>query len=276
MILQKKVGYMVLGGLLALGLVFGGAATFAQTDDGDAAPTETPLEEDSSGADESTTPTVPVLPGGYGRGEFNARGDNQEALAAALGITVEELQTAQTEAQTALIAQAVADGLLTQAQADELLQNGVGFHFRGGLAGDQGEALAAALGITVEELQAAQAQVKADELAAMVAAGYLTQEQADLMLARQAVQSYVDQDALQTAVQSVYETAVAEALSAGVITQAQADAFLSSLSNGLGGLGGFGGPGFGGGHHGHGGHGGPGGFVPGTEELPSTSVDPNA
>jgi hypothetical protein len=202
-----------MGGLLALGLVVGGAATFAQTDDGDAAPTETPLEEDS-GADESTTPTVPVLPGGgHGRPEFSAKGDNQEALAAALGITV-------------------------------------------------------------EELQAAQAQVKADELAAMVTAGYLTQEQADLMLAKQAVQSYVDQDALQTAVQTVYETAVADALAAGDITQAQADALLSSLSEGLGGLGGFGGPGFGGG--GHHGHGGPGGFAPETEELPSTSVDPNA
>ncbi len=253
MLMQNRIGYMMVGGLLALTLAFGGLAAFAQTDDGAdepaAEPTETPTQED-----ETAVQTAPVVPdglwGGHGRPGFGAKGDNQEALAAALGITVEELEAAQTVVRTAQIEQAVADGLLTQEQADQLAQGGGGFHLRGGLmAGDQGEALAAALGITVEELQAAQAQVRADEVAAMVAAGAITQEQADLMLARQAVQNYVDQDALQTAVQLVYETAVAEALAAGVITQAQADAILSNLSEGVGG---FGGPGYGGpGHHGH-------------------------
>lgn len=253
MLMQKRIAYMMVGGLLALTLAFGGLAAFAQTDDG---ATETPAGEsaDAAGDADVATPVVPngFWGGGHGRPGFGAKGDNQEALAAALGITVEELQAAQEAARAAQIEQAVADGLLTQEQADQLAQGGGGFHLRGGwMAGDQGEALAAALGITVEELQAAQAQVRADEVAAMVEAGVITQEQADLMLARQAVQNYVDQDALQTAVQSVYETAVAEALSAGVITQAQADALLSNLSNGLGGFGGFGGPGFGGpGHHG--------------------------
>ena len=247
MLMQKRIGYMMVGGLLALTLVFGSLAAFAQTDDGAAEPTETTTQ-----VDDTAVQTTPVMPdgfrGGHGRGEFGAKGDNQEALAAALGITVEELEAAYTAVHTAQIEQAVADGLLTQEQADQLSQGGGGFHFRGGLmVGDQGEALAEALGITVEELQAAQAQVRADELAAMVAAGTITQEQADLMLARQAVQNYVDQDALQTAVQTVYETAVAEALSAGVITQAQADAILSNLSNGLGGFGGPGGGGPGGG-----------------------------
>lgn len=253
MLMQKRFGYMVLGGLLALTLAFGGLAAFAQMDDGEAEPTETPAEASDDAADDAdmTTPVVPdgFWGGGHGRGGFGMKGDNQEALATALGITVEELEAAYTAVHAAQIEQAVADGLLTQEQADQLAQGGGGFHLRGGLmAGDQGEALAAALGITVEELQAAQAQVKADEVAAMVEAGLITQEEADLMLARQAVQNYVDQDALQAAVQSVYETAVAEALSAGVITQEQADTLLSNLSNGLGG---FGGPGFGGhGHHG--------------------------
>lgn len=251
MLMQKRIGYMMVGGLLALTLAFGGLAAFAQTDDGAAEPTET-----TTPADDTAVQTTPVVPdgfrGGHGRPGFGMKGDNQEALAAALGITVEELEAAYTAVRTAQIEQAVADGLLTQEQADQLSQGGGGFHLRGGwMVGDQGEALAEALGITVEELQAAQAQVRADEVAAMVEAGMITQEQADLMLARQAVQNYVDQDALQTAVQSVYETAVAEALSAGVITQAQAYALLSNLSNVLGGFGGFGGPGFGGpGHHG--------------------------
>lgn len=252
MLLQKRMAYMMAGGLLALTLVFGGMAAFAQTDDGGAEPTETPAQEDDTAVE--TTPVIPdAFPGGHGRPGFGAKGDNQEALAAALGITTEELQAAQEAVRSALIEQAVADGLITQEQADQLSQTGGGFHLRGGLvAGDQGEALAEALAITVEELQAAQAQVRADELAAMVAAGVITQEQADLMLARQAVQNYVDQDAWQTAVQSVYETAVADALVAGDIAQAQADALLSNLSEGLGGFGGFGGPGFSGhGHHGH-------------------------
>lgn len=256
MLMQKRIGYMMVGGLLALTLAFGGLAAFAQTDDDAdepaAEPTTTLTSEDDTAV--QTTPVVPDgFKGGHGRPGFGGRGDNQEALAAALGIPVEELEAAYTAVRAAQIEQAVADGLLTQEQADQLAQGGGGFHLRGGLmAGDQGEALAAALGITVEELQAAQAQVRADEVAAMVEAGTITQEQADLMLARQAVQNYVDQDALQAAVQSVYETAVAEALSAGVITQAQADAVLSNLSDGLGGFGGFGGPGFGGpGHHGH-------------------------
>ncbi len=252
MLMQKRIGYMMVGGLLALTLAFGGLAAFAQTDDDADEPTTTLTQEDDTAV--QTTPVVPDgFRGGHGRPGFGGRGDNQEALAAALGITVEELEAAYTAVRAAQIEQAVADGLLTQEQADQLAQGGGGFHLRGGLmAGDQGEALAAALGITVEELQAAQAQVRADEVAAMVEAGTITQEQADLMLARQAVQNYVDQDALQAAVQSVYETAVAEALSAGVITQAQADAVLSNLSDGLGGFGGFGGPGFGGpGHHGH-------------------------
>ncbi|MCL4263834.1 MAG: hypothetical protein KJ069_11485 [Anaerolineae bacterium] len=243
--MQKRIGYMMVGGLLALTLAFGGMAAFAQTDDGEAEPTETPTQEDNTAVE--TTPVVPDgFRGGHGRPGFGAKGDNQEALAAALGITVAELEAAHTAARTALIAQAVADGELTQAQADELLQNGSGG--RGGFrVGSQSEALAEALGITVEELQAAQAQVQADELAALVEAGTITQEQADLMLARQAVRDYVDQDALQTAVQSVYETAVAAALAAGDITQEQADALLRNLSEGLGG---FGGPGFGGhGHH---------------------------
>jgi len=276
MLLQKRFAYMAAGGLLALTLVFGGMVAFAQTDDGEPDSTQTPSTESDSTDQE--TPVLPDAPwGGHGRGGFGeARGNDSEALAAALGITLEELQAAQAEAHTAIIEQAVADGLLTQEEADNMLQNGNGFHFRDGyMAGDQGEALAAALGITLEELQAAQTQARADELAAMVEAGMLTQEQADLMLAQKAVQNYVDRDALQTAVQLVYETAVADALAAGEITQAQADTLLSNLSNGLGG---FGGPGFGDGGcggHGHHGPGFPGGQAPDLQSAPSTSDSSN-
>ncbi|MCB9446367.1 MAG: hypothetical protein H6669_19225 [Ardenticatenaceae bacterium] len=64
-------------------------------------------------------------------------------------------------------------------------------------------------------------------MAQMVADGYLTQEQADLMAAREAVESHMDYEGLNAAVQEAYATAVQAALDAGEITQAQADQLLS-------------------------------------------------
>jgi hypothetical protein len=130
-----------------------------------------------------------------------------------------------------------------------------GGHF-GGRGGVADEYLADALGITVEELDAAQAEARAAMLADQVAAGTMTQEQADLITARSIVESYVDKDALvaeteglerseaAAARQAVYEAAVADALADGAITQAQADTLLAEpFGRGFGGLGGRGGRG---------------------------------
>jgi hypothetical protein len=280
MVIQRMIIYMAVGAILALGIAFGGFAAFAQTEDG--ADTETPAEE-------SDTPVVPeegTRPFGFGRHEgFGAQAgiDQGQALADALGITLEELQAAQETAHAAQIAQMVTDGLLTQEQADQILSGEARFHGGRGHFGGSGEALAEALGITVEALQAAQNEVQAARLAAMVEAGVITQEQADMMAARQAVQDYVDREGLQAAIQSAYEEAVAQALADGVITQEQADALLSNIDN----IGGFGGRGFGfdggpgfGGHGPHGGrgpHGGPGfqgnGFAPFQNDSQPDTTD---
>jgi hypothetical protein len=277
---MKRMMYMLLGGFIALALVFGAAATFAaQSDDGEEATTpeaesgdseagDTEAEDESS--DESGTTAVP----GFGHHGFGGIND-EEALAEALGITVEELEAAYGEARTAAIEQAVTDGLITQEQADELLAQGDGFGrgHHGFLGGDKDEYLAEALGISVEELQAAKREVLAAQLAAMVEAGMMTQEQADLIAAREAVQNYVDEEALQAAVQSEYESAVEAAVDAGAITQAQADQLLEALESstipgfGFGGFGGRGGH-----HHGGGFRGGPGfGFpsLPDSETVPA-------
>jgi len=161
--------------------------------------------------------------------------------------------------------------------------------------------LAEALGISVEELQAAQQQAYSAALDQAVENGDLTSEEADLMRAQQALKDYIDPEALQaealgmtveelqaareegksmadlleeqgltaaevrTALQAAYEDAIQQAVSDGVITQEQADLILSNGfgMRGLPGLEPFGRGG------GHGGHGGPGGFgefgVPGTE-----------
>ncbi len=249
---MKKLLYMVFGGLVAMALVFGAAASFAQSGEGTNTPT---TGIGTEGANDGTI-QIPRH-GGWGHPGNGGPEANEEALAEALGVTVEELEAAKTEARTAAINQAVADGVLTQEQADELLANGGG---RMGRFGNMETYLAEALGISVEELQTARQTVFAANLADMVAAGEITQEQADMMLARQAVQGYVDVEAIQAAVQSIYADAITQALADGVITQEQADQLLSDQS--------FNAPGFGfggGGHHGPGGrHGGFHGFAPGA------------
>lgn len=276
MLLQKKLVYMVLGGILALGLVFGAAATFAQTDEDEAEPAESLSQEEG---DEETLPPF----GSRDRRGFGNRGpalgDKDEALAEALDITVEELQAAREEVHEARIAEAVAEGLLTQEQADAILENGASLHrgrgFPGGfMGGDQGEALADALDISVEELEAARDEVHAAALADAVEAGILTQEQADMIDARRAVKDYMDVDGLQAAAQAAYEAAVEEALADGVIDQEQADALLSDAGPGLGGFGGFG-PNHGFGHGGRG-HRGGGPRFPGGAGFGPSQGGPNA
>lgn len=250
---QKKIVYMMLGGLLALGIVFGGAAAFAQTDDGSTDGSATPAASTPSVVEDGLTDSFPERPNfrGHGNGIGN-RGDRGEALAEALGITVEELQTAMETARQTMLDEAVANGLLTQEQADAIQSRG-GMH-RGFPGGNFEQALADALGITVEDLQAAMDTVFTNQLAEMVDAGVITQEQADQMAARRAVKEYVDEEAIQNAIQSIYEDAVSQALADGVITQEQADALLNDIANGPAG---FGTPRFGGPHGGHGGPGGP-------------------
>jgi polyhydroxyalkanoate synthesis regulator phasin len=185
-------------------------------------------------------------------GDGGSRFDGyEEALAEALGIDVEELQSAYQAVCETLIQQAVDEGMLTQEQADALLSgerpeapaegerpDGVGPGLRGGIGfhtgADVNALLADELGITVEELQAAQQEAHAAVIAQAVEDGTLTQEEADLMQARRAVQSYVAD-----AIAAAYEDAVQQALADGAITQAQADLLLESAAQGIGGPNGF-------------------------------------
>lgn len=205
----------------------------------------------SAGADE-----VAALPAGaFERGGRGMGGYTDAELAAALGITTDELTAARSEAKTAALAQAVKDGLITQAQADEITANGNAFPFGGRWGGwlsakgiDFDKYLADALGISTDELSAARAEALDAHLAALVANGTITQDQADLMKARQALAA---SDTFKADLQSAYESALAKAVSAGTITQAQADLLLAEqTANGGFGMrmGGFGG--MGGGRHG--------------------------
>jgi hypothetical protein len=273
--MTTKTGTRTLTALAAAGavaLLLGGAILYpqvTQAQDATATPPATEETAPSTQSDESTT----VRPGRWGV-------DAGAALAEALGITADELQAAYQEAAQAALDQAVADGLLTQEQADALAARGLGrggfaFHLGGrGTMGDiDAQALLAdALGISAEELEAAQDEAQAAQLAAAVEAGTLTQEQADEIEAGRALREYVA-----PRVQQALEDAVAAAVEEGIVTQEQADAFLQGGMRGFGLRGEFGGI-FGGrggfdmgGRGGHGRHGGHGMMLPGT--TPDTAPE---
>jgi hypothetical protein len=251
---RNRIVASLLGGAVAVGLLGSAAVTFAQAG--------TP----------TASPAVLAHRGGMGE-RMGPMGDQGQALADALGVTLDELQTAQTAAREAMIDQAVVDGYLTQAQADALKANtfGLGRGMRFGGLYDENQYLADALGISTDELQTAELAAHAAGLAAAVEAGYLTQEQADLMQAQMAARAYLDQDALQSQMTAAYEAAVAAAVADGAITQAQADALLAQMAAQPWGFGGRG-FGFGGGH---GGHGGPRGFGDLDGIVPAPSTTPN-
>ena len=156
----------------------------------------------------------------------------QTYLAGALGISVEELEAAQDAARTnasdEALAQAVADGKLTQAQADaikelrDLRGNRIIGRFHMG-AGDHEAYLAEALGISVEELEAAKDAAIQAGIAQAVADGKITQEQADGMLTRLELKDY-----LVAEMDAAFETAIQKAVADGVITQEEADEILEN------------------------------------------------
>ena len=232
----KKWFYMAIGGVAALALVFGAVYVFFNTEVASAAnAVQSVIGTDVTRMDSRTLMLNQM--GWLGNGD-SPLGKYEEALAEALGITVEELQAAHEKAFAAVIEQALDEGLLTQEQADKLL-SGEQFGLRGrrgfrGFSGDMNEHLAEALGISVAELEAAQAKARDTVIAAAVEAGTITQEQADLMSARGAISAYV-----QEAMTKAYGEAVEQAVADGVITQAQADLLLENRPAGFRGPGGF-------------------------------------
>jgi hypothetical protein len=189
----------------------------------------------SQSAQEQAGPGLPFAqhrrPEGGGPGGYQ-----QDALLAnALGITEAELQTTYQEAFEAGVAQAVEAGTITQAQADQILNGPRIGGGRGLLDKEEQDALLAdALGITVEELEAA----RDSAITEGVEAGLLTQAQANDLLVQQMIRD---------AVEAARAEALQQAVEQGLITQSQADNMLNQGADGFGRPQGFGGHGRGGG-----------------------------
>ncbi len=131
-----------------------------------------------------------------------------------------------------IVDQALEEELITEAQAEALREGDRPFVLRRGLQAldvDHDVLLADALGISIEELDEARNEARVARLQALVESGVLTQDQADLIAAREAVQEYVDVDGLAEMMQNAYEEAIAAALEDGAITQEQADQLLENV-----------------------------------------------
>ena len=218
-------------------------------------------------------------------------GVTDQDLATALGITIDKLQAAYKTADAEALKQAVAKGLITQSQADNLSARSDGRHFgwSGMMMGANGSntidfnaILANALGISTDKLQAAYQQAYNTSIDNAVKSGSLTQQQADEIKGRQAL---AKDNVFQAAVKAAIEAAIKVAASSGVITQAQATAVINSLSTHNPSVFGFGkgmGPGMmnPGGKGGFGGRGDFGGMRrggnPGGSNSPSPTATPGA
>ena len=237
----KKWPLVLISGILVVILGLIGSIALAQEATPEA---ETPAQGEAR-------PYSGAFPGWHGldrsSGFGRHGGDSNwlENLADALGITVGELEEAQEQAYAASVADAVAAGQITQAQADQILAAHALKSYI-----DRQAILAMSLGITVDELEAA------------LAAG---QSLSDIM-----AEKGMDAATLQANAQAAYEAAVKQAVADGVITQAQADEFLMNGEFSLFGHGGRGG------HHGRGrgGHGGRGFGFPTTPDslTPDTNT----
>jgi hypothetical protein len=204
---NKKVIIGILSGILVTALavgafVFIGSASIASAKSVDYPSGFLPglpdFKHSEQGLDGLNHPGGPGFP--------RDRDQQNERLAEALGITVEELKEALEKAHQAGLELAVEEGIITQDQADKILEGGFAFRRKPALghrgnpeAGEKIDIealLADALGISVTELQTAREEARAAALNQAYEDGWITQKQIDLMEAHNALKGYIDKEAL--------------------------------------------------------------------------------
>ena len=223
-------------------LVMGGTAVFAQQEDNGSVISVQQTDDGQQGdfAPPDTGNQQQGRPNGQGNGRFLDREAARAVIADALGITVEELETAHEDgiklpelaeslgvemevveaaieaARAEAIAQAVADGTITQEEADEIVERAeLRNVIRDIFDYDAKEAVVAGvLGITVEELEAA--------------------EEAGIHLPELVEESGVEMSDIHDAIELAKAEALQDAVDSGLITQEQADEIASHEGNGRG------------------------------------------
>ena len=176
---------------------------------------------------EDPTPTGRI---GRGLGWMGERlGGLRDAIASKLGVETEDLDTAMQEAHQEMIEQAVADGSITQEQADRMLsraEDGLPFGkmgHRGGrgrgisLGLNQADALAEKLGLSLDELQE------------KLSAGETLSEIAEA----QGVDLEEVQEALSAEKLEAQKANIQQAVEDGKMTQEQADWMLQGIDQGF-------------------------------------------
>lgn len=173
----------------------------------------------------TTTDAITLTKGGPG--------GSDEDLAAALGISVEDLTAAVEKAFTAAVDAALEAETITASQAETLKAGNANFRSLYRYLGetervefDQDVYLAEALGITEEELADAVAAVKQARVDQLVADGTITQEEADLQAAYQALR---ESDTFEANMKQAMTDAINAEVKAGTLTQAQADLIIANL-----------------------------------------------
>ena len=173
----------------------------------------------------TTTDAITLTKGGPG--------GSDEDLAAALGITIEDLTAAEQKAFTSAVDAALKAEYITTSQAETLkagtanLRNLYRYLSETERAEfDQDVYLAQALGLSETELQAAYTKMEQARIEQLVADGILTQEQADLKAAYQALRG-------STTFAATMKQAMTDAINAeetaGTLTQAQADLLIANI-----------------------------------------------
>jgi hypothetical protein len=149
-----------------------------------------------------------------------------ELLAQKLGISVDQLKTASTDARNQLVDELLAAGTITQAQADKMKSAdiGAGFGFHIGGRGGPG-----AFGVRGVKLAVDVAQITAD--LSKISIDVVKQElQQGKSFAQIAAEHGSSRDALKSAVIAAHTKALQERVASGQITQAQADKMAAELS----------------------------------------------
>lgn len=161
------------------------------------------------------------------------RGGSDEDLAAALGITIEELTTAEQKAFTSAVDAALKAETITASQAETLKAGSASFRSLYRYLNeteraefDQDVYLAEALGITEVELKTAYDSMQQARIDQLLEDGIITQDQADLQAAYQALRGSTTFEA--TLKQAMTDAINAE-VTAGTLSQAQADLLIANL-----------------------------------------------